>query len=38
MKTIKYELKDESFGKVATITFDEPDSPSTPCACSGRTT
>ncbi|WP_309683927.1 3-hydroxyacyl-CoA dehydrogenase NAD-binding domain-containing protein [Polaromonas sp.] len=27
MKTIKYELTDESFGKVATLTFDEPDSP-----------
>ena len=27
MKTIKYELTEESFGKVATLTFDEPDAP-----------
>ena len=26
MKNIQYAIADESFGKVATITFDEPDS------------
>ena len=27
MKTIQYQLTDESMGKVATLTFDEPGSP-----------
>ena len=26
MKNIKYEINEESVGKVATVTFDEPDS------------